>query len=957
MAAVRQDLTVAMKLNDQFSGGLKNIQKETANTFDESKQGSFLSGIKASTVALGAMAVSGIAAVGAGLKASFELAREFEQSMADVSAITGATGKELESMSSLAREMGAATAFSASEAAEGIQFLGMAGFDTEQIMQALPDTLNLASAAGMELGAAADISSNILSGMGMKASDLGGVVDKLAQTSRSANTDVGQLGEAFKMVGPTASAAGLSFNDTTTSLGLLANAGLQGGIGGSSLNSALRAMINPSNEAAKAAEELGLKFVDAEGDMLPMEEILQQLEDKSVTTKDAFKIFGTEGARAMNAMKEQGVEAFTILDAKIVASGGVAEEMASTRLGSFEGSMKIMESALSELGIIVGDTFLPAVSLIVTEWLTPAITKIGTFITTFGGIGQMFTDSLEFIVGFKNSALTIMSELFNNADFAQEFLGNIGGIFKAALEVVRVFGFGTSGMGGMIGILAELGKIVWRPLEQGFLALFDLIRVPLIEGVNFIYETFYEGLNKVIREANKIGGVIGLSIAEIDFKPMTITAPKTFKERWAEGATDVKASWDTIGEHAADLQTGIATELNNVTGAMETTAKSASHLVDEGMIEVIDKYKAATVTMKTEAISDGEAIGGNLSAGAEEGFDPKLKIAIAMPDQNTWSAMVKDMPLAGIFKDKFSGIFGENGAVGEAIAGGMKAIAEGASFGEAVAGAANGIGAAIGGPIGMAITTVAQGVLGALAPASLVKRKEFKLQAEQVAQAVEMGGIGKLSMTTELGKQLRQDQRKYQRRGKADRIIQSNTLAETLQEEFGANREGQFYLNLGKARELSTSLLKDEIYGEQGVPLTELIRSVIIKSTADKLVEERKREQFKEQIGEAALLEAGITPAANGYSGMVSEPTLFLAGEAGPEMVDITPSSRMSGGFSGSGGANFSFNFSVNTIDEQGVRSFIERDAKPFIMQMLNRESSRGSTVMYSTGLTTDPSV
>ena len=957
MAAVRQDLTVAIKLNDQFSGGLKNIQKETANTFDESKQGSFLSGIKASTVALGAMAVSGIAAVGAGLKASFDLAREFEQSMADVSAITGATGKELESMSKLARDMGAATAFSASEAAEGIQFLGMAGFDTEQIMQALPDTLNLASAAGMELGAAADISSNILSGMGMKASDLGGVVDKLAQTSRSANTDVGQLGEAFKMVGPTASAAGLSFNDTTTSLGLLANAGLQGGIGGSSLNSALRAMINPSNEAAKAAEALGLKFVDAKGDMLPMSDILTQLDDKSVTTKDAFEIFGTEGARAMNAMKQQGVAAFKALDAKIVESGGVAQNMAETRLGSFDGAMKKMGSAMSEFGISVGETFLPAVSSIVTDFLIPTITKVNEFIESFGGIGQMFTDSLQFIVGFKNTALRIMSELFNNADFAQEFLGNIGGIFSAALGVVRVFAFGTSGKGGAVGILTELAKMAWRPLEQGFLALWDLIRVPLIDGVNFIQETFISGLNSVIREANKIGGVIGLSIEEIDFTPITTTAPKTFKERWAEGSADVKASWDTIGEHAADLQTGIATELNNVTGAMETTAKSASHLVDEGMIEVIDKYKAATVTMKTEATSDGEAIGANLSAGAEDGFDPKLEIAVALPNQNTWGAMVKDLPLAGVFKDKFSGIFGEDGAVGQAIAGGMMAIAQGASFGEAVAGAANGIGAAIGGPIGLAITTVAQGVLGALAPASLVERKEFAKMAEEVAGAVEMGGIGKLSMTTELGKGLREQQGRYERSGRSEKQQRERSFASQLQEQFGADREGQFYLNEGNARNLATSLLKDEIYGEQGVPLTELIRGVIIKSTADKLVEERKREQFKEQIGEAALFEAGITPAANGYSGMVSEPTLFLAGEAGPEMVDITPSSRMSGGFSGSGGANFSFNFSVNTIDEQGVRSFIERDAKPFIMQMLNRESSRGSAVMYSTGLTTDPSV
>ena len=109
--------------------------------------------------------------------------------------------------------------------------------------------------------------------------------------------------------------------------------------------------------------------------------------------------------------------------------------------------------------------------------------------------------------------------------------------------------------------------------------------------------------------------------------------------------------------------------------------------------------------------------------------------------------------------------------------------------------------------------------------------------------------------------------------------------------------------------------------------------------------------------GELVDINGDPIAAANGYSGMVSKPTLFLAGEAGPEQVDITPTSRMQGGFSGSGGSNFHFNFSVNTIDEQGVRSFIEQDAKPFIVQMLNRESTRGSTVMYSTGLTTDPSV
>ena len=138
--------------------------------------------------------------------------------------------------------------------------------------------------------------------------------------------------------------------------------------------------------------------------------------------------------------------------------------------------------------------------------------------------------------------------------------------------------------------------------------------------------------------------------------------------------------------------------------------------------------------------------------------------------------------------------------------------------------------------------------------------------------------------------------------------------------------------------------------------VNEALTNALVEAEARDIQERQRVREHQEGITERAEARLGIA-AANGYSGMVSEPTLFLAGEAGPEMVDITPSSRMSGGFSGSGGSNFHFNFSVNTIDEQGVRSFIERDAKPFIVQMLNRESTRGSTVMYSTGLTTDPSV
>ena len=952
MAAVKQDLTVAIKLNDQFSGGLRDIQRETSNTFDEGKSGSFLSGIKASTVALGAMAASGIAAVGVGLKASFDLAREFEQSMADVSAITGATGEDLQNLTELARDMGATTAHSATAAAEGIQFLGMAGLDTDQIMAALPGTLSLASAAGMELGQAADISTNILSGMGMAVSELDTVVDKLAQASRSSNTDVIQMGEAFKMVGPTASAAGVSFDDTATALGLLASAGQAGSIGGSSLNSALRAMLAPSKAAEQEAAKLGLTFVDTNGKMLPMTNILQQLDDKSVSTKQSFEIFGTEGARAINSLRNQGVSAFTALDKKIKESGGVAEDMAKTRLGSFDGAMKMLSSAMSEFGLSVGEVFLPIVSKIVSDFLIPAVNRTNEFISAFGGIEVMFRDALTFIVGFKNTALNVLSELFNNASFAEEFLGNIGGIFQAALGVVTTFAFGTSGSGGMVGILTELGKIVWAPLKQGFLAIWDAIKIPLVDGINFMSRMFTEGINGIIRSFNGLASVIGVSIEEIDFTPMTVEAPKTFKERWAEGTKEVGESWDRIGEHAEDLQTGIAAETDKVTSAIKETAETASHLVDKGMKEVVEKYDGATETMKAEAPADGKAIGEGLAEPIVKAMDDAGEV-IAGDLMGTIGRELRD-PQTGI---------------GKILAGGLAEAISTGDFKGAISGVATGLGTMIAGPIGGAVAGRIAGAIFDSGP-SAASRAEGALggllQGFEGAggDVSKMGGLeGELGgIFSKKDGSVRDEMAKTMLTVELLKFGVSRDAAETLLDNILPKiRQGRG-LGAGEVRQVNEALTKALIDAEvediRESERVERFEKTVTHSAEDILADENAAAgRYYNDRGELVDINGEPIAAANGYSGMVSEPTLFLAGEAGPEMVDITPSSRMSGGFSGSGGSNFHFNFSVNTIDEQGVRSFIEQDAKPFIVGMLNRESTRGSTVMYSTGLTTDPSV
>jgi hypothetical protein len=268
----------------------------------------------------------------------------------------------------------------------------------------------------------------------------------------------------------------------------------------------------------------------------------------------------------------------------------------------------------------------------------------------------------------------------------------------------------------------------------------------------------------------------------------------------------------------------------------------------------------------------------------------------------------------------------------------------------------------IAGPIGGAIASVVSGSLLETKP-SYAQRSSGPLGAILRGFTEAGGDISKVNLRGPGGVMLSEFSGMYTEAGRTPKDWKGSVTAESR----GLRHETASQLNkMGLPWRLATMMTQNimpkllqgrKLPAAEAREINELLQEILISQEINDIMGLETTKSFEDFIAESAESRLGITEAANGYSGMVSEPTLFLAGEAGPEMVDITPSSRMSGGFSGSGGSNFHFNFSVNTIDEQGVRSFIEQDAKPFIVQMLNRESTRGSTVMYSTGLTTDPSV
>ncbi len=286
-------------------------------------------------------------------------AGDFQTSMNRVSALTGETGEGFEKLRTQARDLGATTQFSASQAADAMGFLGMAGFDTTQIIGAMPGTLQLAAAGQMELGRTADIASNILTGFGIETEKLGDVNNILVATFTKANTTLEELGEGMKFVAPTAKGMGISITEVAAAMGVLADAGIKGAMGGTALRGSLAKLSNPSKEAVEVLSQLGIRrddMLDAAGNVKSLTNTVRVLEEKGASAANLLKIFGQRAGPGMTALVNQGVGALTGLRDEITGAGDIAERVAKKQMEGWNGTMKELKSAFEELQLAIADS-------------------------------------------------------------------------------------------------------------------------------------------------------------------------------------------------------------------------------------------------------------------------------------------------------------------------------------------------------------------------------------------------------------------------------------------------------------------------------------------------------------------------------------------------------------------------------------------------------------------------
>lgn len=351
----------------QFKEGMNDARNEMKRTgFSAIEASRDLKRIQIAALAVGSAVVAGIGA-------SVGVAANFEQAMARVKAVSGATEEEFGRLEATAKQLGATTQFSSAQAAEGMNYLAMAGFKTNEIIGAMPSVLNLAAAAQIDLGRSSDIVSNIMTGFGLTAEETGTAVDVLVKTMTTANTDLPQLGEAMKYVAPVASSLGLGIEETAAAIAKMSDAGIQGSQAGTSLRAALLSLANPTGQTSDAIERLNIKVTDSEGKMKPLPELIGHIAEKlegmtdTQKTATAAQLVGTEAASGFVSLLKVGEDSLRDYTKELENSGGTAERVAKTQMDTLIGAFKEFQSAAEALGIEVGEELLPLFTEAVKE--------------------------------------------------------------------------------------------------------------------------------------------------------------------------------------------------------------------------------------------------------------------------------------------------------------------------------------------------------------------------------------------------------------------------------------------------------------------------------------------------------------------------------------------------------------------------------------------------------------
>lgn len=538
--------------------------------------------------------------------AAVKTAADFDSSMSNVQAISGATADDMDKLREKAREMGEKTKFSATEAGDAMSYMAMAGWKTKDMVDGIDGIMNLAAASGEDLATTSDIVTDALTAFGMSAEESGSLADIMAAASSNANTNVSLLGESFKYCAPLFGAMNYSAEDASVALGLMANAGIKGSQAGTSLKTAITNMVKPTDKMAMVMDKYGLSLTNADGSMKTFSEVMEMLRDKmgglseTQQASAAATLFGKEAMAGMLSIINAAPADYEKLTTAVDGAEGSAKKMADTMNDNLAGKLTILKSQLQELGISIGEILMPYIEKAVefiqklvdkfngmSEGQKKAVVAVGGIIAALG--------PLLIIIGKVSTGISAVTGLLSKASGVGKIgtlLTGLGGKISAVVGTITA-ALGPVGLiiAAVAGVAAGLVLLynkcewfregvnaVWESVKSAFSACWDGIVAFFTETLPQTWTTVVEFFQGIPEWWAGIWQGVGDFFAGIwqgicSFFTETIPAAWQSAVAWFQG---IPEWWAGIWQQVSDFFTNIWTTMmqNPVISGIATTIQT-----------------------------------------------------------------------------------------------------------------------------------------------------------------------------------------------------------------------------------------------------------------------------------------------------------------------------------------------------------------------------------------------
>ena len=633
--------------------------------------------------------------------AAVKVAADFDTGMGKVAAVSGATGAELDKLREKAREMGAKTKFSASEAADAMNYMAMAGWKTGDMLDGIEGIMNLAAASGEDLATTSDIVTDALTALGLSASDSGHFADILAAASSNANTNVGMMGETFKYCAPVAGALGFTAEDTAEAIGLMANAGIKSSQAGTAMRTMLTSLTGDVTFVGNAFGELTVQTVNTDGSMRSLGDILTDCRAAFAQMSESERAANAEALVGKNAMSgflavmNAAPADIEKLNSAINNCDGTAEKMAETMQDNLAGQLTILKSQLEELAISVGEILMPSIRQIVSwiqglvDWLNgldegtkkiivtialvaaavgpvliiigKVVGAIGTIMTVVPQIAAAISGVIAFVSGTVVPALgavvaaigwiplaiaaviAIIVLLWNKCDWFREAVIAVWEAIKSATIVAwnAVKEFLVNLWNGIV----ETGKTVWNGLSSFFTSCWEGIQTmftTVLTAISTFFGSVWTGIqNVVITIGTTIQTFLSTAWTAIQTVITTIlTAIQTiFTTVWNAIKTVITTVVGAIQSFITTVWNGIQSVVQTVMNTIQSVVSGVWNSVKSVISSVLDAVKTAVSNVFSNVVSSIRSAMGNVYSAVESGFNKAVGFIKGLASSAfTWGA-------------------------------------------------------------------------------------------------------------------------------------------------------------------------------------------------------------------------------------------------------------------------------------------------------------------------------